>query len=52
MIKLFITRKKCLKTLGDVFENDITTMATIGDDAESFSSIDDQKPPGKFLNSF
>ncbi len=27
-------------------------MATIGDDAESFSSIDDQKPPGKFSNSF
>jgi hypothetical protein len=33
---------------GDAFENDVTTMATIGDDVDSFSSMDDPKPPGKF----
>lgn len=32
--------------LGDVLENDVTTMATIGDDADSLSSNDEPKPPG------
>lgn len=27
-------------------ENDVTTMATIGDDADSLSSNDEPKPPG------